>query len=116
MASVIKKEKEKGSDTISGADVFRLYDTYGFPVELTEEYAEEEGMKVDHEGFEKEMEKQRERARSARHDVDSMQVQGGVLGDIKVESKFVGYDELETKLHVVAIVKNGELIDEAQCR
>ena len=92
---VIKKEKEKGSSKISGGDVFRLYDTYGFPVELTEEYAEEEGMSIDHEGFETEMEQQRERARTARHDVDSMQVQSGVLGDIKNESKFVGYDQLQ---------------------
>ena len=55
-----------------------MYDTYGFPIELTEEYAEEENMTVDHEGFEKEMEAQRERARAARQDVDSMQIQGGV--------------------------------------
>lgn len=113
LASVIKKEKEKGSDTISGADVFRLYDTYGFPVELTEEYAEEEGMKVDHAGFEAEMEQQRERARAARQDVDSMQVQGGVLGELKVDSKFVGYDQLQTDSSVLAIVKNGELAQEA---
>jgi alanyl-tRNA synthetase len=113
LGNVIKKEKEKGSDTISGSDIFRLYDTYGFPVELTEEYAEEEGMKVDHAGFEIEMELQRERARAARQDVDSMQVQGGVLGDIKVESEFIGYDQLQTSSTVVAIVKNGELIEEA---
>jgi alanyl-tRNA synthetase len=113
LGNVIKKEKEKGSDTISGSDVFRLYDTYGFPVELTEEYAEEEGMKVDHDGFETEMELQRERARAARQDVDSMQVQGGVLGDIKIESEFVGYDQLQTSSTVVAIIKNGELIEEA---
>ncbi|MEH6993100.1 alanine--tRNA ligase [Neobacillus drentensis] len=113
LGNVIKKEKEKGSDTITGSDIFRLYDTYGFPVELTEEYAEEEGMKVDHAGFEIEMELQRERARAARQDVDSMQVQGGVLGDIKVESEFVGYDQLQTSSTVVAIVKNGELIEEA---
>lgn len=113
LAGVIKKEKEKGSETITGADVFRLYDTYGFPVELTEEYAEEEGMKIDHAGFEAEMELQRERARAARQDVDSMHVQGGVLGDIKVESKFVGYDQLETTSTVLAIVKNGELITAA---
>jgi alanyl-tRNA synthetase len=113
LAGVIKKEKEKGSETITGADVFRLYDTYGFPVELTEEYAEEEGMKIDHAGFEVEMELQRERARAARQDVDSMHVQGGVLGDIKVESKFVGYDQLETTSTVLAIVKNGELITAA---
>ncbi|WHY33190.1 alanine--tRNA ligase [Cytobacillus firmus] len=113
LSSVIKKEKEKGSDTIQGEDVFRLYDTYGFPVELTEEYAEEEGMKVDHAGFEKEMEGQRERARSARQDVDSMQVQGGVLGELKTESKFVGYDKLQTESIIAAIVKDGQLIEEA---
>ncbi|PFO03615.1 alanine--tRNA ligase [Bacillus sp. AFS076308] len=113
LASVISKEKEKGSDTISGADIFRLYDTYGFPVELTEEYAEEEGMKVDHDGFETEMEQQRERARAARQDVDSMQVQGGVLRDVKLESKFVGYDELNTHSSVIAIIKDGELIEQA---
>ncbi|MCM3566493.1 alanine--tRNA ligase [Neobacillus mesonae] len=108
LAGVMKKEKEKGSDTINGEDVFRLYDTYGFPVELTEEYADEEGMKIDHEGFEAEMELQRERARAARHDENSMQVQGGVLRDIIVESKFVGYDELKTNSTVIAIIKNGE--------
>jgi alanyl-tRNA synthetase len=113
LASVISKEKEKGSDTISGADIFRLYDTYGFPVELTEEYAEEEGMKVDHDGFETEMEQQRERARAARQDVDSMQVQGGVLRDVKLESKFVGYDDLNTHSSVIAIIKEGELIEQA---
>ncbi|MCM3091359.1 MULTISPECIES: alanine--tRNA ligase [unclassified Cytobacillus] len=113
LSSVIKKEKEKGSDTIQGEDVFRLYDTYGFPVELTEEYAEEEGMKVDHAGFEKEMEGQRERARSARQDVDSMQVQGGVLGELKTESQFVGYDKLQTNATIAAIVKDGQLIEEA---
>jgi len=113
LSNVIRKEKEKGSDTISGSDVFRLYDTYGFPVELTEEYAEDEGMKIDQAGFEIEMESQRERARAARQDVDSMQVQGGILGDIKTESKFVGYDQLQTNSTVAAIVKNGELIEEA---
>ena len=114
LASVIQKEKERGSDVISGEDVFRLYDTYGFPIELTEEYAQEEGMKVDHDGFEREMERQRERARAARQDVDSMQVQGGVLGDIKVESKFVGYDQLHTASTVAVIVKDGQLVDEVK--
>lgn len=113
LAGVIKKEKDKGSNTIAGTDVFRLYDTYGFPVELTEEYAEEEGMKIDHAGFEAEMELQRERARAARQDVESMHVQGGVLGDIKAESEFVGYDQLETSSTVLAIIKNGQLVNEA---
>ncbi|KOR86549.1 alanine--tRNA ligase [Bacillus sp. FJAT-22058] len=114
LSEVIKKEKEKGNTTIPGSDAFRLYDTYGFPIELTEEYAEEEGMTVDQAGFEKEMDAQRERARSARQDVDSMQIQGGVLGDIKVESEFVGYDQVAVEAKVAAIIKNGELVTEAQ--
>ncbi|MGJ3196237.1 alanine--tRNA ligase [Peribacillus frigoritolerans] len=114
LSEVIKKEKEKGNMTIPGSDAFRLYDTYGFPIELTEEYAEEEGMAVDQAGFEKEMDAQRERARSARQDVDSMQIQGGVLGDIKVESEFVGYDQVAVEAKVAAIIKNGELVTEAQ--
>ncbi|WP_422392291.1 alanine--tRNA ligase [Niallia oryzisoli] len=114
LAEVIKREKEKGSSKISGADVFRLYDTYGFPVELTEEYAEEEGMTVDHEGFENEMEQQRERARSARQDVDSMQVQSGVLSDIRNESKFEGYEQLQLEAAVIVLLKNGQLTEEVQ--
>ncbi|WHY55191.1 alanine--tRNA ligase [Peribacillus simplex] len=114
LSEVIKKEKEKGGTTIPGSDAFRLYDTYGFPIELTEEYAEEEGMTVDQAGFEKEMDAQRERARSARQDVDSMQIQGGVLGDIKVESEFVGYDQVAVEAKVAAIIKNGELVTEAE--
>ena len=110
---VMKKEKEKGNSTISGNDVFKLYDTYGFPVELTEEYAEEEGLKIDYDGFELEMEKQRERARTARQEVDSMHVQSGVLRDIQAESKFVGYDLLQTQSNVVVIVKDGELVEKA---
>ncbi|RLQ98123.1 alanine--tRNA ligase [Falsibacillus albus] len=113
LSSVMKQAKAEGKQIIDGADVFRLYDTYGFPVELTEEYAEEEGMKVDHEGFENEMEKQRSRARSARQDVDSMQIQGGVIGDVKVESKFVGYDVLETSSIIEVLLKDGEFAESA---
>lgn len=113
LSEVIKKEKSNNSTVISGQDVFRLYDTYGFPVELTEEYAEEENMSIDHDGFEQEMEAQRVRARAARQDVDSMQVQDGVLGEIKAESKFVGYDQLTANSKVVAIVKDAQLVSEA---
>jgi alanyl-tRNA synthetase len=113
LTEVIKKERDKGSNQIQGKDVFRLYDTYGFPVELTEEYAEEEGMTIDHEGFESEMEQQRERARSARNEVDSMQVQGGVLRDIRNESEFVGYDQLEVEANVIVLLKDGEHATEA---
>lgn len=114
LAEVIAKAKEEKTTVISGVDAFRLYDTYGFPIELTEEYAEEAGMTVDQEGFGNEMEKQRERARAARQDVDSMQVQGGVLGEVKVASEFVGYGTVATESNVVALVKNGEYTDSLQ--
>ncbi|AUO11335.1 alanine--tRNA ligase [Priestia megaterium] len=114
LATVIKKEKAQNNDTVQGEDVFRLYDTYGFPVELTEEYAEDENMKIDHAGFEREMEAQRERARAARQDSSSMQVQGGVLGEVTVASEFVGYDKNEVETVVEAIIVDGELVDRAE--
>lgn len=114
LSELIKEAKEEGRTVIHGTDVFKLYDTYGFPVELTEEYAEEENMTIDHEGFQKEMEKQRERARAAREATDSMQVQDGVLGDIHVPSTFVGYEQLQVKTVVQTIIKDGELVSEAQ--
>ncbi|MGE0911966.1 alanine--tRNA ligase [Bacillus atrophaeus] len=113
LSEMIKEEKDKGSSLISGTDVFKLYDTYGFPVELTEEYAEDEQMKVDHKGFEEEMEKQRARARNARQDVGSMQVQGGALRDVTVESTFVGYTNTKSDSSVVELLQDGELIEEA---
>lgn len=113
LADVIKREKEKASGVIPGKEVFRLYDTYGFPVELTAEYAEDEGMTLDYAGFEEEMKRQRERARKARQDVESMQVQGGVLVGLKQESKFIGYETLETEAKVLVVVKDGTLVERA---
>ena len=73
-------------------------------------------MTVDHEGFEIEMEQQRERARTARQDVDSMQVQSGVLGELKMKVTFVGYDQLQIPANVIVLLKDGQLIDEASAR
>lgn len=70
-------------------------------------------MKVDHKGFEEEMEKQRARARNARQDVGSMQVQGGALRDVTVESTFVGYTNTKSDSSVVELLQDGELIEEA---
>ncbi|MDR4936177.1 alanine--tRNA ligase [Rossellomorea marisflavi] len=108
LSNVMKEQKAAGSTVIPGKDVFRLYDTYGFPVELTEEYAEEEGLSLDQAGFESEMEAQRERARSARQDVGSMQVQGGVLSDVTVKSAFVGYSTLEATATVLEVIVGDE--------
>lgn len=70
-------------------------------------------MSIDHDGFEKEMENQRDRARAARQDIDSMQVQDSVLGEITVDSRFVGYEQLTIDTEVAAIVSGGELVDQA---
>ncbi|WP_062355601.1 alanine--tRNA ligase [Bacillus kwashiorkori] len=114
LATVIKNAKAAGSNMIPGIDAFRLYDTYGFPVELTDEYAKDEGMEIDYVGFEKEMEEQRDRARKARQDTDSMHIQSGVLGDLTIDSEFIGYEMLECDTQVAAIVKAGQLVGEAQ--
>ena len=107
LSEVIEAQKAKGETVIPGADAFKLYDTFGFPVELTEEYAEEAGMTVDHAGFETSMEQQRERARNARVDVDSMQVQNEVLSNLKQASTFI-YNAYELQGTVAAIVINGQ--------
>ncbi|MBM7569569.1 alanine--tRNA ligase [Aquibacillus albus] len=106
LSDIIEREKQKGSNVFPGEEVFRLYDTYGFPKELTEEYIQEAGFRMDQTGFEQEMKKQRERARQARQKVDSMQIQEGVLSEVNVSSEFVGYDSLESKTVLVEIVKD----------
>ena len=110
---VIKEVKDANGDTLDGKIIFKLYDTFGFPVELTEEVAEDEGLKVDHAGFETEMEAQRERARSARSKETSMGVQSALLTDIKVESKFVGYTELTHDSELFVIIQGDALVNEA---
>ncbi len=110
---VIKEVKDAKGDTLDGKIIFKLYDTFGFPVELTEEVAEDEGLKVDHAGFETEMQAQRERARSARSKETSMGVQSALLTDIKVESKFVGYTELTHDSELFVIIQGDALVNEA---
>lgn len=111
LTDIIEKEKAKNSAVFPGKEVFRLYDTYGFPKELTAEYVEQLGFTVDEEGYEQEMEKQRERARSARQKVDSMHVQDEVLGKLDIESNFIGYETLATETRIVALIKDGELVE-----
>ncbi|MEK4152029.1 alanine--tRNA ligase [Carnobacterium sp. FSL E2-0243] len=109
--NLVKELKEAGKEEIEGKDIFKLYDTYGFPVELTEEYAEDEGLKVDQAGFEAEMEMQRNRARSARSDEKSMNVQTGLLADIKIDSEFIGYDKTDAVGTLELIVAEDALVD-----
>ncbi|WP_054958107.1 alanine--tRNA ligase [Paenibacillus dakarensis] len=103
--------KEQGKTQISGSDAFKLYDTYGFPLDLTEDYAAEHGLTVDREGFDAAMKEQRDRARAARQDTESMKVQGGVLSDYTVKSEFVGYNDIVQQSKVLAIVVDGQFVD-----
>lgn len=116
LEGIIQKTIEKNNKEIKGVDAFQLYDTYGFPFELTEEIAREQGLSVDKEGFEKAMSQQRERARSARQAVDSMQVQGNVLQNLQVESRFIGYNKTAIQTRVVALLQQDEIVDQVKAR
>jgi len=112
LSNLVADAKEKSIAVISGEDAFKLYDTYGFPLDLTEDFAMEQGMTVDRDGFDAAMEAQRARARAARQDTGSMKIQGGALADLTVNSQFVGYTELETKAVITALVFDDQLVDE----
>ncbi|MDW4402212.1 alanine--tRNA ligase [Staphylococcus saprophyticus] len=99
---------------ISGKDAFKLYDTYGFPVELTEEIATQENLSIDMQTFEEEMQQQRDRARQARQNSQSMQVQSEVLKKITTDSTFVGYDVMDKASVITDIIQNGELVESAE--
>ncbi|OZU89869.1 alanine--tRNA ligase [Virgibacillus indicus] len=114
LSSIMEKEKSKKNTVFPGEEVFRLYDTYGFPKELTEEYVQQQGFTIDEAGFNREMEKQRERARNARQKVDSMHVQDSILGDLNVNSEFRGYDTLQTDTVIEAIINGKEETDTAE--
>ncbi|WP_055105164.1 alanine--tRNA ligase [Paenibacillus ihumii] len=111
LSEISEQAKAQGRTAISGADAFKLYDTYGFPLDLTEDFAAEHGLSVDREGFESEMQGQRERARAASHKGGSMSVQGGVLADFTTKTDFVGYNELETSTSILAIIANDAFVD-----
>ncbi|MTT32457.1 alanine--tRNA ligase [Terrilactibacillus sp. BCM23-1] len=114
LEGMIDTAKANNETKLSGKDIFRLYDTFGFPVELTEEYAEEKGLEVDHEGFENEMAQQRSRAREARQDQGSMHVQNELLGSINVPSQFVGYDHLTASSTLNVLIQGDQKVDSAK--
>ncbi|WP_125607636.1 alanine--tRNA ligase [Lapidilactobacillus bayanensis] len=108
---LIAKQKAAGATVIGGRDAFKLFDTYGFPIELTVEYAADEGLTVNQAEFDEAMKEQKDRARAARGNRQSMGSQDETLMDIKVESQFDGYDHLmidDAKL-VVAIAADQEV-------
>ena len=104
--------KEKGEKTFSGADAFKLYDTYGFPIDLTAEMVEEEGMSVNQDEFKALMEEQRVRARKAREALGDLGWAGVEFGKDVPSTEFVGYDaELVEGAKVVALVVENELAE-----
>ncbi|MBQ7889259.1 MAG: alanine--tRNA ligase [Erysipelotrichaceae bacterium] len=98
---------EAENKILDGTVMFKLYDTYGFPKELTAEIAEERGFTVDMDGFNAEMSKQRERARAAREDEQSMSSQSADLMDFEENSDFLGYETHSMDAKVLACFKNG---------
>ncbi len=115
LASYIAQLKKNGETTLSGENAFKLYDTYGFPVDLTKEILEEEHLSIDEEAFNEEMNKQRERARSARGNMDGESWKEDPLSklDSSVASTFEGYNELENSGIIKAIVKDNEIVESA---
>ena len=109
---MLAAHKAAGETVFSGADAFKLYDTYGFPVDLTVEMAQEAGMSVDRDGFDKMMEEQRVRARKAREALGDLGWAGIEFGKEMPATTFLGYDHDEAQGKVLAIVAEGELRDE----
>lgn len=110
---VITKLKSENQATLDGADIFKLYDTYGFPVELTEELAEDAGFKIDHAGFEAAMKAQQERARAAVVKGGSMNKQSEVLTALTVTSEF-SYTVQKLSSPLVAIVQDDKRVKTAK--
>ena len=111
-AELLASHKEKGESVFSGADAFKLYDTYGFPVDLTVEMCADESMSVDEAGFRQLMEEQRVRARKAREALGDLGWAGLEFGKEIPETVFEGYDKASVEAKVLAIVADGELREE----
>ena len=111
--SVFEEMNEKGETAVNGTNAFKLYDTYGFPLELTSEYAEEKGFTVDTEGFNQEMQEQRNRARAARQVEDSFSVQSPVWAEVLVPSTFSGYAQTKISSELSVMVANDEIVEKA---
>ena len=115
LASYIDELKKNNETVLSGENAFKLYDTYGFPIDLTQEILEEENLSLDEEAFNEEMDKQRERARSARGNMEGEGWKEDPLSKLEssVDSKFDGYVMLKGEGIVKAIVKDNELVESA---
>ena len=110
---MLEEHQSKGEKTFSGADAFKLYDTYGFPMDLTLEMVEEQGMALDEAEFHKQMDEQRRRARKAREALGDLGWAGVEFGKEVPETRFMGYDTLTVSdARVAAIVVENEQAEE----
>ena len=113
LAEMTAKMEAEQTTTLSGADVFKLYDTYGFPIDLTKEILEEKGMQVDEEGFHASMEVQRKTARAARGETNYMGADVTVYESIdpSITSTFVGYENLAWKSPITVLTSDTEIVE-----
>lgn len=114
---MISELKRNGKKFLSGIDAFKLYDTYGFPLDLTRDVLAEEGLSIDEEEFELEMEKQRERARQAREETGFSASEEEIFYRSLLEKyqlEFTGYEHLNESTEIIAIVKDGQEVDRVE--
>ena len=112
LSGIIADCKDKGLDTISGADAFKLYDTFGFPVDLTREIAEESGLKIDEDSFRTLMNEQKERARAARGNISGWSDSSKSLLENIKPTEFLGYTEDGCSATVLTVIADGAAVDE----
>lgn len=110
----IEEMKASKEDVLRGEKAFKLYDTYGFPIELTEEILEEKGMKVDHDAFKEEMEEQRQRARNARGESSYMGSDENPINKIEasINTEFVGYNSGEVDSKILVLANDNDFVGE----
>ncbi|AOT72857.1 alanine--tRNA ligase [Geosporobacter ferrireducens] len=115
LKSFVEELRKTQSICLSGENAFKLYDTYGFPLELTKEILEEEGFEIDETGFKEEMEKQRVRARSARQNTEDEGWKEDIFSKLgaDIRSAFEGYGNTQTEGNILTIMKNGEVVETA---
>ena len=113
LSDMEEEMKASGQSVLNGQNAFKLYDTYGFPMDLTKEILEEKGYSIDEEGFKKEMEVQRTRARKSREVTNYMGADATVYDqiDVSVTTEFTGYDRLEDTSRVTVLTTEDELVD-----
>ena len=113
LSGLVDAAKAEGKTTLSGADTFKLYDTFGFPVDLTREIAEEAGLSIDEDAFKALMDEQKQRARAARGNISGWSDSSKSLLENVSATEFVGYEAEECCAKVLTIIVDSEAVDEA---